>query len=276
MTHPASRFRTLWLLAVVIAVNSVVACSDNSPIDRIAGPDAPVSSAFTSAVVPNGAPPSVSERQASEAIARGLALALSDPKMRQEIKAALATSGIREGKLHFGSFMAGRGARILSAMTARAAMDPTQFRALFSQVRGFELYMPVAAQRDAWKGGDDVLVGVALRQAETPVAFDVRGTRQVLDRKTPPSQPVLMLDQIETDFGQQVAANLGGRALISCAVSPGSIAAASVTDAAKQCSGRTTGGALTLKKSFVSNTVGPGNFSDLLPCDGRARTVVHG
>lgn len=261
MTHPASHFRTLRLLAVVLVVNAVVACSDNSPIDSVTGPNAPVNAEFMSAVLPNGTTPAASERQASEELARALAMALSDPQIRQEIKAALATSGIREGKLDFSSFIAGRGASILSKVTVLGVSNPVRLASLIRQVRGLELYMPVHAHRDAWKGGADVMVGVMLRQAETPVAFDISGTRHVLDIETPPAQPVLMLNQIETEFGPQVPANLSGRSLANCSVSAAALQSSTVTEAMNQCVPRAAGNALAPKMSFASSPGGQGLFA---------------
>ncbi len=63
-----------------------------------------------------------------------------------------------------------------------------------------ELYLPVAAHRVAWRGGDEYLVATALADADAPVAFDREGRRHQLSPDAPPDIPVLALVPVETDF----------------------------------------------------------------------------
>ena len=67
-----------------------------------------------------------------------------------------------------------------------------------------ELYMPVPAHRAAWKGDDRILVATAHADHEAPVAYDVRGRRQILSADAPPGTPVLALVPVETDFGENL------------------------------------------------------------------------
>src|ERR1041385_3142689 len=63
-----------------------------------------------------------------------------------------------------------------------------------------EVYLPVPAHRAAWPGDSNVLVAPAIKDQDVPVAFDIRGKRQLLDPDTPPATPVIALVPVETDF----------------------------------------------------------------------------
>ena len=58
----------------------------------------------------------------------------------------------------------------------------------------------MAAHRAAWAGGEDLLVATAREDGETPVAYDTRGHRRLLNPRTPPATPVLAVVPVETDF----------------------------------------------------------------------------
>ena len=66
-----------------------------------------------------------------------------------------------------------------------------------------EIYFPVPGHRAAWTGGADILVASAREDHEAPVAYDVKGRRQVLSPDAPPSTPVLAIVPVETDFGPE-------------------------------------------------------------------------
>jgi hypothetical protein len=87
-----------------------------------------------------------------------------------------------------------------------------------------EMYFPVPEHRAAWRGGDDLLVATALKDGDTPVAYDVRGRRYVLSAERPPVAPVLALVPAETDFdrpGPSAALACGEMRIASAACSPG-------------------------------------------------------
>lgn len=171
------------------------------------------------ALYENAAPVSTAEREAIEAIAHSLALALRDPEIRQEVKAALASSTLREQKLHFASFMQGRGGNILAAMQRNGGLDPRSFRRVVAKVRELEFYMPVDAHRDTWTGGPDVLVGAEINEdLEEITAFMVTGERRTLSIGSPPTVPFLSLVPVETDFRQQIALNERGSVASLCTV----------------------------------------------------------
>ncbi|MEO7648417.1 MAG: Ig-like domain-containing protein [Gemmatimonadaceae bacterium] len=133
-----------------------------------------------------------------------------------ELKLALAGSEIRERKLHFASYMHGRGARIRSAMHSRAQVSPDSFAHLMLKVRETELYMPVLGHRERWRGEAAVLVAVALDDFSHPVGYSLSGTRQVLNQEQPPATPTIVLAPVETDFAVQIPRNLAGRAAALC------------------------------------------------------------
>jgi hypothetical protein len=143
------------------------------------------------------------ERAARERLARRLALALADPGFRSYAKDALDRSPIREHKLHFQRFLRGPG----HALTALAKAGGEAESAVDADARAavaLELYLPVAAHREAWRGGADILVATAREDREAPVAFDVRGRRRLLSPDAPPDSPVLAVVPVETDFDATV------------------------------------------------------------------------
>jgi hypothetical protein len=155
------------------------------------------------------------ERTARERLARRLALALADPGFRSSVKDALDRSPIREHKLHFQRFLSGPG-HPLGALAKASAEADSAVEADARSTTPLELYLPVAAQREAWRGGEDLLVATAREDHEAPVAFDVRGRRRLLSPDVPPDVPVLAVVPVETDFdgaprvGLMVADDGGG------------------------------------------------------------------
>jgi len=192
------RFGALALLG------ALTACGDRDV------PTAPVAGSTPVVVTP----PSAGERASRERLARSLALALSDPGFRASVKSQLDHSPLREHKVHFQRFLKRGGlplhevARI--SREAESAIEVDAGRSM-----GLEMYIPVPEHRDRWKGGADVLVATAREDGEPPVAFDVRGRRQLLSATRPPATPVLAVVPIETDFDSPAAAPL-----ICCAGGP--------------------------------------------------------
>jgi hypothetical protein len=135
-----------------------------------------------------------------ERLARRFARALGDPAFRAEVKQALDASTFPEGKVYFQRALArdgDRGYRLLARTSGEALADVTRDA---NVVGTLELYLPVPAHRAAWSGDEQVLVATAERDGEAPVAFDLKGRRQVLDTRTPPAMPVLAVVPAELDF----------------------------------------------------------------------------
>jgi hypothetical protein len=220
-------------LAFAVAIG---ACSDSA-----LKPVSPASPAPSTALAPSGefksggwgnhARAGAEEVAATERLARGVALALAEPAVRQEIKAAIASSDVREHKLHFASFLHGRGANLIAASARHGGLDAAGFAKAIAQVRDLEFYMPVTAHREKWTGGPDLLVAATAWKEDPPVAFSVDGKRQVLSKSSPPDTPTLVLVQVETDFTAQRPLNEAARAALACAPD----AAQTLAAAARAC-----------------------------------------
>jgi hypothetical protein len=141
------------------------------------------------------------ERAAEERLARRTAMALADPAFRAYLKGALDHSPVREHKLHFQRLLAGPGRPALASLARAARESESAVLADAATAAALELYLPVPAHRAAWRGDEHVLVATARADHDAPVAFDVRGRRQVLSADTPPATPVLALVPAETEFG---------------------------------------------------------------------------
>jgi Big-like domain-containing protein len=177
-------------------------------------------------------PVSAAEREAARTLARAIAAALRDRPAVDYVKAALAGSAAPEQKLHFASFLSGRGGLLVSGMLRNGAITMEQLTAAVRGVRDLEFYMPVGAHRDRWTGAEAPLVAIALREEETPEAYDGHGNRQILNRVFPPAHPVLVLAPVETNLRAQIALNSLGRAEYPCAPRTNE----TLTEAAARCS----------------------------------------
>jgi hypothetical protein len=231
MSISSPLYRLLFSLSLVLGV---AACQDEPaappgvPTDlSVPGPT------LRSAAIPGYAVPTVDERAAAEYLARTLAMSLARPDLRLEIKMAIATSVMKEHKLHFASFLQGRG-RIVSAMEGQDSSRITTVQSAVARVRELEFYMPVAAHREQWSGDENVLVGVLLLEKDSPIAFNTRGERMVLSPTVPPQTPTLFLVPNETNLSAQIPLNRQGRAAVACQ----SIASESLEAAATRCTGR--------------------------------------
>jgi len=148
----------------------------------------------------DGAAPANTPRAARERLAQALAVALNDPATRSAVKARLDASNAPEGKLQFQALVQSNQTTLLAALARSSATTVGELLADLDAARGLELYLPVAAQRAAWTGDANVLVATIGSDRDAPIGFDAAGTRQVLDRRTPPAIPVLALVPQETDF----------------------------------------------------------------------------
>ncbi len=139
-------------------------------------------------------------RAAREHLARVLAMALADSSTRAAIKHRLDASNAPEGKLQYQALLHSDQSALITTLARAAATTPAELLSDLDAARGLELYLPVAAQRAAWHGDANYLVGTIGSDSETPVGFDAAGVRHALDPRTPPTTPVLALVPQETDF----------------------------------------------------------------------------
>ena len=149
-----------------------------------------------------------SQRGAADRLARRFARALDDAGFRTFIKAELDGSPYVENKLHLQRFLS-RGGRRAMREVARLSGDPeSSVEADAQAAAALEIYFPVPRHRAEWSGGPNVLVASAREDGDAPVAYDVKGRRQVLSPETPPNTPVLAIVPVETDFGPEDATAL--------------------------------------------------------------------
>lgn len=180
-----STFRTFVALgAAVLAVN---ACRDRTPTGASVPADAPP---------PPVAAPQVRPDRLAQLFAKGLA----NPAFRAYVKAQLDASPFPEHKIELQRFLPAASGRALRYLAEGSATTPTDVRAELDRAIPLEVYLPVPAQRAAWSGDANVLVATALKDHDTPVAFDPAGRRHLLSPDAPPPTPVIAIVPVETDF----------------------------------------------------------------------------
>ena len=195
--------RRLHLTTLVLLAASAVGCGDRAdpgPTEPGAATQAPELPSARAPAEPAGGPAGPSSRAAQERLTRRLALALAEPGFRAYVKDALDRSPVHEHKLHLQHFLGRSGGRARAALAKGTGEAESSVDADARSTIGLEVYLPVAAHRAAWGGGDDILVATARDDAEAPVAYDTRGHRRLLDPRTPPAIPVLAVVPVETDF----------------------------------------------------------------------------
>jgi hypothetical protein len=182
---------TIPVMAALAALAFAAACSD-SPV-----PTTPTS---TTGPVPAPAALQSMARGRQERMARRLALALRRPDIRQSVRSYLDGSPDPEGKISFRWLLAAGQGQLRRAL-AEASGDPdAAIQEDADGLTAMELYLPVAAHRAQWRGGESILVATAIQDGETPVAFDTRGVRRLLDPNRPPVAPVLALVPAEQAY----------------------------------------------------------------------------
>lgn len=186
--------RRLWPAAGLVLL-AAIACSDN----EASGPTMPADE-------PTAALAKGPDQAKLEILARRFAVALADDAFRLDLKAQLDASPIVEHKLHFRTFLQGRGRAALRQVAAANRMNEVQLEADMDAAIPVEIYLPVAEHRARWTGDQNILVATALDDGDAPVAFNTRGKRFVLDPDRPPATPVLALVPVETSFTRTATA----------------------------------------------------------------------
>ena len=163
-----------------------------------------------------GIPSTESEMRARlDRIARHVAVALSDARVRAYVYQQLHASRYREHKVHFDSFAFRAGSPFSSALASAAALTPVGLRAQLDSLIDLEFYMPVKEHWARWTGGPDLLVAWAIRDHETPVAYDLRGSR-VAGRSMPAVAALrVAVGPIPTIAGGIIEPSVGARVLPS-------------------------------------------------------------
>jgi len=177
-----------WFAAALVLGGVACGTESGSPVGATT-PDPPVRSGTAS-----------DDQLRLERTARRVAIALGNPEFRGQLRARLALSRHREGKVELQHALQEGGARGLARVARENGESERQIEDDLTAAGSLEIYLPVAGQRAGWTGTDDILVATALRDGDRPIAFDVRGNRHLLDRENPPDAPVLALLPSETDF----------------------------------------------------------------------------
>jgi hypothetical protein len=184
--------RRLSLLAVPVAL---VAC--RSAGDQ-AGPSPPAVSVVATRSPTNAPPPE--DRARHERLAERIAKALRDPGFRGSVLAALDQSPYREHKVHLQRFLGDDHGRERLRLGRLAGEADARIQTDLDDAGPVELYFPVTAHRQRWRGDADLIVATAEIDGDAPVGFDLFGRRLRLDPNTPPITPVLMVSRAEQSF----------------------------------------------------------------------------
>lgn len=208
--------RGLSLYVVTLGCTTLVACAgETASTPNVARVQV---GEFRPAAIRPGTPPRVGERAAAAFLARTFALAMRSPLLRHDIKRALATSGVKEQKLHLSTYLSGRGSVIIDEIGKTVGVSGAQLQDAIGQVRDLELYMPVRRHRKQWNGNAAAAVAIALTEDESPVVFDTTGQSSYLNRVFPPAYAVIGIVPVESDFANQDRLNLQGRPELACTV----------------------------------------------------------
>jgi hypothetical protein len=185
------------LRVVIMALALLTACDSPEPTRPVEEPriDAPTTS--NSAAAAAG-------RAAMDRLARRVAQALGEAEFRATLQLQLDRSPFTEQKIYLQRFLAASNGQAVHQL-ARLSGDTEEAIEADARVAPLELYFPVPAHRAAWKGGTDVLVASARDDGDSPIAYDVKGRRQVLSPDAPPATPVLAVVPVETNFDTPAA-----------------------------------------------------------------------
>lgn len=175
-----------------VAFLAVNACRDRAP---------------TGAALPAAAPPPAAAAAVRpDRLAQLFARALASPAFRAYVKAQLDASPFPEHKIELQRFLPAASGRALRYLAEGSNTTAADVSAELDRAIPLEVYLPVPAQRAAWSGDANLLVATALKDHDTPVAFDPAGHRYTLSADAPPATPVIAIVPVETDFSASPAA----------------------------------------------------------------------
>lgn len=121
-------------------------------------------------------------------------------------------SPISEKKLHLQEYLTKSNPALLSEMARRLEIDPHTFARQLAQIQPLEIYLPVEAHRREWTGASSLIVvpaafrdGEIARLSGEMTAYTIGGEARSISSAKPPSTPVLVLAELETDFARAVS-----------------------------------------------------------------------
>lgn len=139
---------------------------------------------------------------AAERLAKIIARALRDASARVSLYDAMSASSVKEGKLHLGKHLQSEENRgLLAAMQKEGAGSENEISRLLTETGALELYLPVAAHREQWRGDENVIVAVQLDEQALPYGFDLHGQPVKLSLNAPPAVPTISIVPAESFTG---------------------------------------------------------------------------
>jgi hypothetical protein len=175
---------------LILGLAAVAACSDQTPTVTTP-PGLPASGPPAGAAVSPAAP---------ERLARLFARALQDPAFRAYVKSQLDSSPYQEHKIQLQGFLRANGGRARRDIARVNGIADDEIDREAAAAVPLEVYLPVPAQRAAWRGDDNLFVATAIADRDVPVAFSPDGRRTLLSPDVPPPTPVIAVVPVETDF----------------------------------------------------------------------------
>lgn len=194
MNAPKPSLRSLALVSLLAA--ALYACDVETP-------SAPTSSRTPPRSV------AVTERQDLALLARGIALALADDRLRQQVLEDMRDSPFPEHQLHFRSYLGGtRGRLLANAIAQRLGIGTEDIVNLLPATTDFAFLAPVALDRISWTGSPDVIV-VASSAGKAGIlsrpmlrGFNINGDAIDVPLEERASGPVLALLPAAIAFGE--------------------------------------------------------------------------
>lgn len=134
-----------------------------------------------------------------QVLATLVAGAMQSRPIRHSFWGATNASAVKEGKIHFQTYLATSGAPLRRAMLRVGQLSEADLEALLNEVGSLEMYLPVDGHRQSWPGDEDVIVATQLdEQNEVPFGVNLRGEEVPLSISAPPDVPAIVLVPAES------------------------------------------------------------------------------
>lgn len=139
-------------------------------------------------------------------LANDLAIALGrNDELRMYVHDAIANSPYTEGKLDFSAEIEKSSNGLLRQLAEVRQQEDATVLATVDSLMKLELYLPVLAHREAWRGGSDLLIASLISDdGDFEIsAFSLDGRSMPVSQAAPPSTPTLALVPAETNFEEK-------------------------------------------------------------------------
>jgi len=140
-------------------------------------------------------------------LGQGLAFALAEGSMRSWVHDQLRQSPFVEGRVPLREVLQkeSRSAHI-GKLLGRAGLTTAEVGGLAS----LELYFPIDEHRIKWSGGSDIQVAVQVGRTGSYAIYSARGGVKIVEEKTVPATPTLVLGPSEINYADAPSALRGG------------------------------------------------------------------